>query len=180
MVQNSEPFDTIIPTNIGIAQTKTCCWSPALNQLLEEPQASFPQHLTLGAISFCLAFGAWAWFGTIDEVSKAQGKLIPQGETYKIEPVELGQVKSIAVKEGEEVKAGQTLVELDTELAEQETVRLEQMIQAYQTELSQKQALREKLILEAKTSADITKAETSAKRSMIFSPKKKLLLLHTC
>ncbi|MGK7935784.1 MAG: HlyD family efflux transporter periplasmic adaptor subunit [Xenococcaceae cyanobacterium] len=173
MVQNSEPFDTIIPTNSGIPPTKTSCWSPTLNQLLEEPQASFPQHLTLGAMGFCLAVGAWAWFGTIDEVSKAQGKLIPQGETYKIEPVELGKVKSIAVQEGEEVKAGQTLVELDTELAEQETARLEQMIQAYQTELSQKQALREKLILEAKTSAEITRAEASAKRSMIFLTKEK-------
>ena len=173
VAQNSASLNSVIPTGVGLSQTQTACWSPALNQLLEEPPATFPQRLTLGAMAFCLAVGSWAWFGEIDEVSKAQGKLIPQGETYKIEPVELGQVKYIAVEEGEEVKAGQTLVKLDTELAEQETARLEQMIQAYQTELSQKQALQEKLILEAKTREDITKAETSAQGAAIFLAQEK-------
>ncbi len=164
---------SVIPTGVEFSKTQTACWSPALNQLLEEPPATFPQRLTLGAMAFCLAVGSWAWFGEIDEVSKAQGKLIPQGETYKIESVELGKVKYIAVEEGEEVKAGQTLVELDTELAEQEVARLEQMLQGYQTELTQKQALQEKLILEAKTREDITKAEASAQLAAIFLAKDK-------
>ncbi len=172
--QNSASLNSVTSTDIAIAQNPTSCWSPALNQLLEEPPATFPQRMTMGAMAFCFSFGAWAWFGTIDEVSKAQGKLIPQGETYKIEPVELGKVKYIAVEEGEEVKAGQTLVELDTELAEQEVTRLEEMLQAYNIELSQKEALREKLILEAKTSADITKAESSAKSSAILLAKEKV------
>lgn len=152
----------------------TSGWSHTLDRVLEEPPATFPQHLTLGATVFCLTCGAWAWFGTIDEVSKAQGKLIPQGETYKIEPVELGKVKHIAVKEGEKVKAGQTLVELDTELAQQDVVRLEQKIQAYKNELSQKQALREKLRREAKTSADITKTESLAKQAAISLAQEKV------
>ena len=163
----------IAPNSTSSVQT-TSGWSPTLNRVLEEPPASFPQHLTIGAIVFCLTCGVWAWFGTIDEVSKAKGKLIPQGETYKIEPIELGQVKNIAVEEGEKVKAGQTLVELDTELAQQEIIRLEQMLQAYNNELSQKQALREKLSLEAKTSADITKAEALAKQTAISLAEEKV------
>ncbi|MDY6903008.1 MAG: biotin/lipoyl-binding protein, partial [Cyanobacteriota bacterium] len=158
--------NSLLGNRTSLLQT-TSCWSPTLNQFLEEPPATLPQHLTIGAMVFCLTCGAWAWFGTIDEVSKAQGKLIPQGETYKIEPVELGKVKHIAVKEGEKVKAGQTLVELDTELVQQEVVRLEQMSQAYQSELRQKQVLREQLRLEAKISADITKAESLAKQTDI-------------
>ena len=176
LAQNSASLDTITSssiTSIELSKTQTSGWSPALNQLLEEPPAKFPQRVTLGAMVFCLAFGAWAWFGKIDEVSKAQGKLIPQGETYKVEPVELGKVKYIAVQEGEEVKAGQTLIELDTELAKQEVARLEQMLLAYQTELRQKQALQDKLILEAKTTEDITKAETSAQRASILLAKEK-------
>ncbi|MDJ0647900.1 MAG: HlyD family efflux transporter periplasmic adaptor subunit [Xenococcaceae cyanobacterium MO_188.B19] len=163
----------ISPGNIAIPESETDYWSPALNQLLEEPPATFPQRITIGAIAFCLTVGTWAWYGEIDEVGKAQGKLIPQGETYKIESVELGKVKYIAVKEGEEVQAGQTLIELDTDLAEQEIARLEQMIRASQTELNQKILLRKQLTLEAKTREDITKAEVSAKRSGIFIAKRK-------
>ena len=158
--------------NLGLPESDNY-WSPALNQLLEEPVASFPQRMTIGAIAFCLTVGTWGWYGEIDEVGKAQGKLVPQGETYKIESVELGKVKYIAVEEGQEVKAGQTLIELDTKLAEQEIARLEQMIQASQTELRQKRALREKVILETKTREDINQAEVSAKHSAMFIAKRK-------
>ena len=170
---------TIMASNLTVSDRTsslpaTSCWSPALNQILEEPPATFPKNLTIGAMIFCLTCGAWAWFGTIDEVSKAQGKLIPQGETYKIEPVELGKVKHIAIEEGDRVKAGQTLVEMDTELAQKEVVRLEQMLQAYKNELIQKQALQEKLRLEAKISADITRAESLAKQAVISLAQEKV------
>ncbi|MEM8827909.1 MAG: HlyD family efflux transporter periplasmic adaptor subunit [Cyanobacteria bacterium P01_G01_bin.19] len=155
-------------------QTSLSCWSPALNQVLEEPPAKFPQHLTFVAIVFSVVCGAWAWFGTIDEVSKAQGKLIPQGETYKIESVELGKVKHIAVEEGDKVKAGETLIELDTELAKQDVVRLKQTLEAYQNELRQKQASRGKLTLEAKISAEITSTELLAKQAVISLAQEKV------
>ncbi|MDJ0591095.1 MAG: HlyD family efflux transporter periplasmic adaptor subunit [Pleurocapsa sp. MO_226.B13] len=173
VTQNSASLNTVTPTAIASSQTQTAAWSPALNQLLEEPPATFPQRLTVGAMVFCCAVGAWAWFGKIDEVSKAQGKLIPQGETYKVEPVELGKVKHIAVKEGEKVRSEQTLIEFDTELAEQEVVRLEQMLQGYRSELLQKQALREKLTLEAQTRKDLTEAETSAQRAAVLLAEEK-------
>ncbi len=173
VTQKSASLNTVTPSGIASSKTQTAAWSPALNQLLEEPPATFPQRITVGAMVFCCAVGAWAWFGKIDEVSKAQGKLIPQGETYKVEPVELGKVKHIAVKEGEEVEAEQTLIEFDTELAEQEVVRLEQMLQGYQSELRQKQALGEKLTLEAKTRKDLTQAETSAQRAAVLLAKEK-------
>lgn len=180
--KNSQKFPAVVPkeaTGLALGDQVSLLptnsrWSPALNRVLEEPPATFPQHLTLGAMVFCLSCGAWAWFGTIDEVSKAQGKLIPQGETYKIESIELGKVKHIAVKEGDKVKAGQTLIELDTELAQQEVVRLEQMIQASENELSQKQVLREKLKSEAKASADISQAESLAKQATISLAKGKV------
>ena len=171
--QNSAVLNGIAPQSPTISEPDDNCWSPALNQLLEEPPADFPQRVTVGAMAFCFSFGTWAWFGEIDEVGKAQGKLIPQGETYKIESVELGKVKHIAVKEGETVKAGEILVELDGELAEQEVARLQQMLQGFQTELNQKQALQEKLLLETKTREDITQAEISAKKAAIFIAKRK-------
>ncbi|MBE9043188.1 HlyD family efflux transporter periplasmic adaptor subunit [Pleurocapsales cyanobacterium LEGE 10410] len=169
---NSASLNTV--TSIDLATTQTSHWSPTLNQLLEEPPPRFSQLVTLGAMSFCLVFFAWSWWGKIDEVSKAQGKLIPQGKTYKVEPVEIGKVKYIAVREAQEVKAGQTLIELDTELVTKEVARLEQMLQAYRFEFGQKRALREQLALEAKTREDITNAEVSAQRTAISLAKDKV------
>ncbi|MGH2412483.1 MAG: HlyD family efflux transporter periplasmic adaptor subunit, partial [Microcystaceae cyanobacterium] len=151
----------------------TSRWSPAVHTLLDQPPAVLPQRLIASGIVFCLAFASWAWFGKIDEVGKAQGRLVPQGETYKIEPIELGRVKRIAVKEGDAVKAGQVLVELDTELAEKEVERLQQAITAYYSQLSQKKVLLQRIELEGQTRAAITAAEDLAQRSAIALAKEK-------
>ncbi len=64
------------------ADVNTTRWSPSLQTLLDQPSATLPQRLIIGGMVFCLAFGAWAWFGQIEEVGKARGKLVPKGETY--------------------------------------------------------------------------------------------------
>ena len=148
-------------------------WSPSLQSLLDQPSATLPQKMIIGGTVFFLAFSIWAWFGEIDEIGKAQGKLIPKGETYKVESVELGKVSHIAVQEGEQVKAGQLLAELDNTLVAKEVERLKQMLTAYQIELSQKQTLLERVQLEAKTHARISAAETLSQKAAIASAQDK-------
>jgi HlyD family secretion protein len=130
-------------------------WSTAFQTLLDQPPATFPRQLISGGMVFLLAFSAWAWFGTVEEVGKARGKLVPEGETYKIEPVELGQVEQVAIQEGQRVEAGQLLVTLDADLAQKEIERIQQLLKSYQIELSQKQSLRDRIGLEAKTQSAI-------------------------
>jgi HlyD family secretion protein len=124
-------------------------------------------------MAFCAVFGAWAWFGTIEEVGQATGKLVPEGQTYKIQPTEVGKVNRVEVREGQAVKAGQILVELDTELAQKEVERLEQMLTAYQGEIAQKQILLERIQMEAQTSATSSMAEQLAQRSAIALAREK-------
>jgi HlyD family secretion protein len=116
---------------------------------------------------FCLAFAAWATFGQIDEVGHAQGQLVPKGEVYKIDPVEMGKVVNISVKEGQAVKAGEVLVELDSQIASGEVDRLQQMLTAYAIELSQKQTLLEKAHMDARTRAQIAEANTQSQKAAI-------------
>jgi HlyD family secretion protein len=142
-------------------------WSTSVQALLDQPPSTLPQRLVAGGLVFCLAFGAWASFGKIDEVGHAQGQLVPKGETYKVDPLEMGKVANIAVKEGQSVKAGQVLVELDTQLAAAEVDRLEQMLSASQIELSQKQTLLEKAKMEAGTRSQIAQAEIRSSKAAI-------------
>ncbi|MBD1929151.1 HlyD family efflux transporter periplasmic adaptor subunit [Trichocoleus sp. FACHB-90] len=142
-------------------------WSTSLQNVLEEPPSTLPRKLVLGGLVFCVAFAVWACFGQIDEVGHAQGRLVPKGEVYKIDPVEMGKVVNIAVKEGQAVKAGQMLVELDTQIATGEVERLEQMLGTNQIELSQKQTLIEKMRQESGTRAEIGKADVEAAAAAI-------------
>ncbi len=115
--------------------------SPALQTVLDQPPSSLPLRLTLGGLSFMAIFGAWAWLGQVNEVAQAQGKLVPQGEAYKVNPIETGKVSKVLVKEGETVKEGQVLMELDQELAQHDIERFEKDLAAASTELHQTQTL---------------------------------------
>lgn len=144
-------------------------WSPAMQSLLDKPPSNLPLQLIFGGIVFCLSFSLWAWFGEIDKVGKAQGKLVPKGETYKIESVESAQVSHIAVKEGQEVEAGQLIARLDSEQQTREVERLKNLISSYQLELSQKRHLLEKVEVEAQTHKLIAQAEVQGQKSAIDS-----------
>ena len=55
----------------------------------------------------------WACVGEVDIVATAEGKIIPSGQVKQIQPYERGVVSKILVKDGQIVKAGQALIELD-------------------------------------------------------------------
>jgi hemolysin D len=86
---------------------------PAALEIVETPAS--PIGRTIGAtiiLLFCVAL-IWAWAGTIDMVASATGKIVPSGRTKVIQPFETGVVRSIRVQDGQAVKAGDVLIELD-------------------------------------------------------------------
>ncbi|GEM_PF-645653 len=148
-------------------------WSVSLQTVLDKPPASFTTRVMLGGLVFCTAFATWAWVGQIEEVGHARGRLVPLGEVYKIHPVDLGKVANVAVKEGEAVKAGAVLMELDSQLAAGEVQRLEEQVKSYQVELSQKLSLLEKARLEAGTRAAIAEADIRAQEAGLAAAKER-------
>ena len=148
-------------------------WSQGLQTVLDQPPAVFPRWLLVGGMTFCFAFGAWTWLGQIEEVGHATGRLIPKGEVYKIHPVGTEKVTYITVKEGEAVKAGQVLVEMDTAIATNEVRRLQQLLASYQVELSQKQGLVARTRLQASTRTQSAAADLQAQEAEIAAAKAK-------
>ncbi len=142
-------------------------WSLGLQNLLEEPPATFPRHLLLGGVVFFLAFGTWAWLGKVQDIGQARGRLVPQGEVYKLNPAQSGKAVRLAVQEGDLVKAGEVLVELDTTDASSEVVRLQQQLAAYKVELNQKQELIAKNQLEAQKRIAIAAANVQSQQAAI-------------
>ncbi|MED5612606.1 HlyD family type I secretion periplasmic adaptor subunit [Janthinobacterium sp. P210005] len=56
----------------------------------------------------------WAVFGQVDIIVNAAGKIIPSGNTKTIASVDVAAVRALHVREGQAVKAGELLVELDS------------------------------------------------------------------
>ena len=72
------------------------------------------------------SFGiVWAMFARIDETVSATGKLEPLGTTLDVKAPLGGVIKNILVKDGDVVKKGQVLIELDTTAAQ---ARLEALL----------------------------------------------------
>src|SRR5438094_6029747 len=78
---------------------------PAALEVVETPPSPVGRAIVFTLIGlFCIAL-AWSWWGTIDIVATATGKILPSGRTKVIQPFETGVVRSIRVQDGLPVKA---------------------------------------------------------------------------
>src|SRR6201982_1112457 len=93
---------------------------PAALEIVETPPSPIGRAIGGTVIAvFCLALD-WASFGTVDIVATAPGKIVPSGRTKVIQPFETGVVRAIHVHNGQSVKAGEVLIELDPTMTEAE------------------------------------------------------------
>ena len=70
-----------------------------------------------GAVSLAIIFAlgaavVWASFTRLDEVAVAAGEVVPQGQTKVVQHLEGGIVRELVVRDGSQVKAGDTLLRL--------------------------------------------------------------------
>ena len=69
--------------------------------------------LLYGMIGFLVVAAIWANFAMLDEVTHADGKVVPSSQVQIIQYLEGGIIKQIMVEEGELVSAGQVLARID-------------------------------------------------------------------
>jgi hemolysin D len=86
---------------------------PAALEIVEAPPSPIGRTIAYSIIAIFVFVLAWSSFGTVDIVAVAPGKIIPSDRTKTIQPLEIGVVRAIRVQDGQSVKAGDVLVELD-------------------------------------------------------------------
>ena len=83
--------------------------------LIQAQPPSKTLRLTALAIISLLTFAAiWAYLGQVDIVARAEGKIIPTGQVKQIQAFERGVISKIRVSDGQQVSAGEILVELNS------------------------------------------------------------------
>lgn len=73
---------------------------------------------------FTLMLG-WSYFGQLDIIATAPGRLVPQSLLQIVQPAESGIVRELLVREGDKVRAGQVLARMDERIQQAETRQVE-------------------------------------------------------
>ncbi len=114
---------------------------PAALALQEQPVHPAPRYIQWLLIAFAALALLWACIGEIDVVATASGKIVPSGKSKIIQPSEVAVVKAIHVYDGQQVKAGQLLVELDAKITAADVERLHSDLLAAQVDSARATAL---------------------------------------
>jgi hemolysin D len=113
---------------------------PAALEIVETPASPIGRAIAaLIAILFCVAL-TWAYFGKIDIIASAPGKIIPSGRTKVIQPFETGVIRAIRVRDGQQVKAGDVLIDLDPTINAAEREHIQSDLTAAQLDIARLRA----------------------------------------
>ncbi|WP_261905399.1 HlyD family type I secretion periplasmic adaptor subunit [Vibrio fortis] len=83
-------------------------------ELVESQNTTRTLALATWSVALCvIAFVTWSVVTQVDEIAKAKGAVIPEGEKQVLQSAIGGKLKQILVKEGQLVEKGQPLVEFD-------------------------------------------------------------------
>jgi HlyD family secretion protein len=77
-----------------------------------------PRAVIHALLALLAAMLVWVYFGRLDVVAVAQGRLVPQSFLKIVQPAEGGIVREILVREGQAVREGEVLIRMDRRFAE--------------------------------------------------------------
>lgn len=86
---------------------------PAALEIQAAPPSPIGRAILWTIMALLTVSVVWASVGRIDIVATAQGKVIPSGYSKVIQPYETGVIAAIRVQDGQVVKRGEVLIELD-------------------------------------------------------------------
>lgn len=99
-------------------------FAPAILKAQHRPPEPLPRVVLYTLLVLFGIVVLWVVIGRLDVVAVTSGKLVPQTYVKIVQPSESGIVQDILVTEGLEVKAGQVLMRMDTQLYEADTKSL--------------------------------------------------------
>jgi hemolysin D len=116
---------------------------PAALEIIETPAPALPRAIIATIVTAFLLAIAWASIGMIDMVAIAPGKIISADRAKVIQPAETAVVKRLLVRDGQQVKAGEPLIELEAAATATaaETERLRDALSAARLESARYDAL---------------------------------------
>src|SRR5262245_49660864 len=107
---------------------------PEVLEIQHTPPSPIGRAIGWTVMAVLAAAIAWASVSWIDVVAVAPGKVIPSGHSKVVQPLESGIIRTIHVREGQAVRRGDALLDLDPTTSEADLARLAHEHRAAQLE----------------------------------------------
>lgn len=150
-------------------------WSSVTQERLD----SLPQVWTRGLLYFLAIFAAialpWALFSKVDETNIARGRLEPKGATIRLDAKTSGTISSVRVKEGQSVRKGEILLELDSDVLRTELQQAQAKLSGQISQLSQNQLIKTQLLSSIVLQAQQNQAQRAEKQAQVAQENQKLV-----
>ncbi|PLX99735.1 MAG: HlyD family type I secretion periplasmic adaptor subunit [Desulfuromonas sp.] len=116
-------------------------FKPLLVEIEERPLNPLGRVIYWLIIAAILFLGLWSFFGKVDVVVTARGKIVPVGEIKTMQPLNTGVVHEIFVSPGDHVSKGQVLMEIDPSEIDPELESMEIDLKQVDLEISRLESL---------------------------------------
>lgn len=141
------------------------------SEITKESLDSLPQVWTRGLLYFLIIFVSiilpWAILSKVDETGTATGRIEPKNRTIKLDAAVAGTVAEVRVKEGDVVKAGQTLLLLQSELVKAELRQAQDKLEGQLNRLSQLNSSKNQLIVSLATQQQQNQSQQLEKQAQV-------------
>ncbi len=149
-------------------------WSDGTQEQLD----SLPQVWTRGLLYFLVIFAAivlpWVVLAKVDETGVARGRLEPSGATIRLDAPTAGTVAAVRVKEGQQVKKGQVLLELESDLLRADLQQGQTKLEGQKNRLVQLQQGRNQLLTAVTTQQQQNQAQATEKSAQLDQARQSL------
>jgi len=126
---------------VGTSKRDELAFMPAAVEITETPARPLGRAVVLTICAFTAIAIVWASIGEMAIIATGQGKIITSERIKMIQPLESGVIRAILVKDGQFVRKGDVLIELDPTGSEADREKLFQELTAAQTERARLSAL---------------------------------------
>ena len=135
-------------------------WSGSTQELLNTLPRVWSRGLIYLLIGFIAVGLPWTILARIDETGTARGKIEPQGKTFQLDTAVSGQVAKVHAKEGQEVKAGEKLLTIESEAVASALQQEQEKLKGQKNQLKELESIENQIL----QSLDAQKQQNQAQK----------------
>ncbi|QSJ20808.1 HlyD family efflux transporter periplasmic adaptor subunit [Nostoc sp. UHCC 0702] len=167
-VSQATPEDILHQETLALLPVKsTDDWSDITKETLDALPQVWTRGLLYLLVLFVSIFLPWAMLSKVDETGTAKGRIEPKEKTIRLDAAVAGTIAEIMVKEGDFVKAGQSLLLLESELVRTELQQTQDKLEGELNRLSQLNSSKNQLLVSLATQEQQNQFQQLEKQAQI-------------
>ncbi|AFZ00979.1 HlyD family efflux transporter periplasmic adaptor subunit [Calothrix sp. PCC 6303] len=149
-------------------------WFYGTEELLDALPRRWTRSLLYLLIGFTVTALPWSMLSKVDETGNARGRIEPKGATQKLDSSVSGSVIAVRVKEGETVRAGQILLELESDVLKTQLKEVQTKLEGEKNRLAQLDLLENQLLLSIRVQEQQNQSQQREKTAQLNQAKQVL------